>query len=380
MPGSWSKLYSNNSQRRTYTPANMPSIPLNHFRHLKRLADLRRTSVDAAVQFLLENVEASDENWLDGRWPGVSGEREVPCGSTPPDQLIRKIQGLPRNIRPVTDGQYLKDFDFFQEGQGLLGIEAEGVKLLDFEMATYRDREVFGLVKDLLPDMTVEQYRIYNTFCSQYLRLVREPNLFTMPNSRNPAIDAGCYVGYKAIALAQFVRGQPVLAFELAPENYEVLKRNVKNNPDLQVETFRAALSDKREKLVIHTRNERTMAHSLTNFEGLKEADTSLLNAGDANMVGDEVETILLDDVTMKYDRLSAVHISVNGHEPEVVKGAKETARKADILRVSCPYSRDGKPIFDLVVEQFNDFGVKVFGKSGAAVIAGRKQGNYHAV
>lgn len=358
----------------------MTALPLNHYRHLKRLADLRRASIPEALDFLMRNVEPVDENWLDPRWGETDETRNVELADHPADLVLRKIQGLPRNIRPVTDGPYLDAFSFFAGDQGLIGIEAEGVRMLDFEMVTARERDVFPLVKDLLPPMTLEEFRIYNTFNSQYLRLVRQPNLFTMPRIEAMAIDAGCYVGYKALALAQFTGGQPVLAFELASDNLDVLKLNAANNPKFAIRPTRAALSDSVVDMRINTRNERTMAHSLTSFAGLKEANQSLLSGRNVNTKGETIRTTLLDDYTRDAERLSAVHISVNGHEPEVVLGGMETARKADILRVSCPYSRDGRPIRDMVIDGFEKNGVKVHGISGAAVIAGGEIGEYHAV
>ena len=357
------------------------SLPINHYRHLKRLADLRRCDVPTALNFLMKaKIAPLDDNWIDVRWPGVTGEQNVEMNGHSRDLVIKKIQGLPRNIRPVTDGPYIDEFEFFTQDHGLLGIEAEGMKMLDFEMSTSRDREVFALVHDLLPRMTTEQYRVYNTFNNQCLRLVRQPELFTMPKTKAMAVDAGCYVGYKALAMAQFVGKNQVLAFELAADNFEVLKLNIANNPKVSIEPIRAALSDKIENLAIHTRNERTMAHSLTSFNKLKEAASSL--AGN-NQMGEREETIrtsLLDNYTQDVDRLSALHISVNGHEPEVVLGGLKTAKKADILRVSCPYSRDGKPIRDQVIDGLVSSGVDVFGISGAAVIAGKEIGNFHHV
>ena len=227
--------------------------------------------------------------------------------------------------------------------------------------------------------MSVEQFRIYNTFNSQYLRLVREPNLFTMPRTTAPAIDAGCYVGYKALAMAQFVDGCEVLAFELASDNYDVLRLNIANNPKSNVTPIRAALSDQRVNMSVNTRNERTMAHSLNVFSSLKEQNTSLLTNDESNRITDTVKTDLLDDYTDGMEALSAVHISVNGHEPEVVRGGNRTAAKTEILRISCPYKRDDRMVRDLVIQELTAQGVEVFGISGAAVIAGREQGDYHA-
>lgn len=358
----------------------MPTeLPLHHYRHLKRLADLRRCGVAEALEFVLDRVEPSAENWLDMHWGVTAETRRVELGGADADTVLAHIQGLPRNIRPVTDGPYLDEFEFFSDAPGLLGIRAAGVAVMDYEQVTAREAGVFPLVRDLLPPMSIEQFRVYNTFTSQYLRLVREPNLFTMPRIQAPAIDAGCYVGYKALAMAQFTGGHEVLAFELESTNFEVLERNVANNPGLPVRPIRAALSDRAIEMRIHTRNERTMAHSLSSFETLHEKNTSLLGTGEQSHKRGIVTTRLLDEFTGSMRSLSAVHVSVNGHEPEVLGGAHETLRKADIVRVSCPYVREGRPIRDLAIEQFERAGVPVFGISGAAVVAGTRLGEYHA-
>lgn len=356
----------------------MANLPLNHYRHLKRLADLRRCSVTEAVDYLMAHVDPVSRNWLDDRYGVPNEERAINVGKHDIDLVIRKIQGLPKNIRPVTDGPYLDEFTFFSGQQGLIGINADGVRILDFETVSARDASVFPLVKDLLPPMSLEQFHVYNTFNSQYLRLVRQPKLFTMPKTKAPAIDAGCYVGYKALAMARSTGGAPVLAFELDSDNFAVLQQNVANNPQFQVEAIRAALSDQTKNVTIHTRNERTMAHSLTNFHQLKEANTALLDGGQENKEGHEVQTTLLDSYTREIKTISAVHVSVNGHEPEVVRGGIQTAKRSSILRVSCPYSRDNRPVREMVIEAFTSNGINVFGISGAAVIAGTELGDYH--
>jgi len=363
-----------------WTDQMKTQIPLHHYHHLKRLADLRRCSIQEALVYLMDNIPPVDNNWIDSHWGQTTETRGLTIGNHNLADVLDRIQGLPRNIRPVTDGPYLNEFEFFSDQPGLLGIRAQGVSVMDFEMATSRDRAVYELVKDLLPPMTHEQYRVYNTFNSQYLRLVREPTLFTMPTIHAAAIDAGCYVGYKAFALAQFVGGHDVLAFELATENFEVLKLNIANNPSLSIKPIQAALSDQRVQTTIHTRNPKTMAHSLNNFETLKEQNTSLLGDTNQNWENGQVTTEFLDDFTVDYPSFSAVHISVNGHEPEVIGGGTKTIQKAKILRVSCPYQRDGRMVRDLVHEAFNRAGVQVFGKSGGALVAGQELGVQHAI
>jgi FkbM family methyltransferase len=357
----------------------MIQLPLNHYLHLKRLADLRRCKLPEAINYLFKAIEANPHNWIDEHWEFKNEIRSIDFQTSyTQQQIMDRIQGLPRNIRPVTDGPYLDHFEFFSAEPGLLGIQANDVKILDFEMATHRDKAVFALVQDLLPPMTNEQYRIYNTFCSQYLRLVRQPELFTMPRKKAPAIDAGCYVGYKALALSKFTNGDEVLAFEIASDNFHILKLNAALNPASKLRPLEIALSDSPREMTLNVRNERTMAYSLTNFESLKEEKTPLLEGTSHQALPKSVQTCLLDDFTKDYKELSAVHISVNGHEPEVTTGAIDTLRKTDIMRISCPYKRNEKAVFDIVADILRKADINVFGKSGAAVIAGTSLGHYH--
>lgn len=355
-------------------------IPLLHFQHLKRLATLRRCTLDEALDFVMAKVVPCGEDRLKKHFGESPELRKLDLHGHGRDEVLACIQGLPRNIRPVTDGPYLDEFRFLPEDGDLIGIEAEGVTVFDFKNRTQRDEEVFALVRDLLPEMSVEQYRLYSTFNSQYLRLVREPELFTMPRKPGIAIDAGCYVGYKALAMAQFTKGAPVLCFELLPEIFTALERNVARNPSFDIRPFCCALSDKRVSMPAFTRDQKSMANSLTSFGALKEWNTALGAESQVSQETQVVTTELLDDYTKDAERISCLHISVNGHEPEVLAGGGDTARRAEILRISAPYNRDDQPVRELVIKELQRLGVAVFGISGAAVIAGKDLNGYHAV
>lgn len=294
-------------------------IPLNHYRHFKRLCLLRRSSEDEVLDYMMKKIEPLKNNWIDERWPEVEGFRNLNIKNYRIKDVINSIQGIPRNIRPVTDGYYLNNFKFIHKHQGLIGIDSENIKILDFEKVTQREQDVFPLVRDLLPKMSIEEYRVYNTFNSQFLRLVREPKAFTMPTLNETSIDAGCYVGYKALAISMFTKGKDILAIELDDENFDVLKKNIKLN-NKQIIPVKAALSkNSGEILEMYTRNSKTMAHSLNDFSELKEANQLLAKQNSASVK--KITTITLDELVKDYKKFSVVHISVNGHEPEVVKG-----------------------------------------------------------
>lgn len=347
-------------------------IPLNHYRHFKRLCLLRRSSEDEVLDYMMKKIEPLNNNWIDERWPDVEGSRNLNIKNYRINDVINSIQGIPRNLRPVTDGYYLSNFKFIHKHQGLIGIDSENIKILDFEKVTQRERDVFPLVRDLLPKMSIEEYRVYNTFNSQFLRLVREPKAFTMPTLNETSIDAGCYVGYKALAISMFTNNKDILAIELDDENFDVLKKNIKLN-NKQIIPVKAALSKTSGEIhEMYTRNSKTMAHSLSDFSELKEANQLLAKQNSASIK--KITTITLDELAKNYKKFSVVHISVNGHEPEVVEGGINVLKNTDRIRISVPYIRNNIPVREIVLNELKRNRIYYIGKSGGAIEAGKKR------
>lgn len=361
----------------------MIEIPESYALHLKKFARLRRSELAEAVHWALARRISGDDPWLLRRYPDQQKTVILDIADVSRRQLMQIAQGLPPNIRPVTDGPYLKEFSLITSKQKLVGIEAEGLRIFDFKRATDRDVRVYELVADLLPNLTPEQFRAVNTFNAQYLRLVREPRLFTMPTgSGPPSIDAGAYVGHKAFALAKFCLG-PTYAIEMDSRNYELLELNISENSHLNVRGLQVALSDVSGSAPMFSREAGSMAQSLEKFQNLKEGAAPLLSdntkADDYPPNGDleTVEKETLDENFPEGD-FDAIHISVNGHEPEVVRGATGVLRRARLIRISCPYLRDDVPVIHLVRRELERAEIPVVGKSGGAIVAGDSAANYH--
>lgn len=113
--------------------------------------------------------------------------------------------------------------------------------------------------------------------------------------------DIGANIGTFTIPLSKKVK--EVLAFEPMPENVQWLEQNIQDNDVKNVTVFPIALGDKigEAKMVSHTTNE------YTNFS-MREGK------------GTQVKT--LDSI---HRRVDVMKIDVEGCEPAVLRGAKET-------------------------------------------------------
>lgn len=354
-------------------------IPVSHFRHLNNLAIARREGVAETALYLLEKGLCSDNNWVD-QDPRYNTQdkhetRVINFGDKTDInkmQLLRAIQALPVNIRAKTDGPIDGGFSFFEDEDGVQGITINGVSFLDPSKPGARDKAMFALLKDKFDSsMTLPEYRIFNVVNSQYLRLVKEPKLFTMPIREQVAVDAGAFVGYKAFAMAHHVGAEGhVLAFEIDEQNYELLKKNIKlNKMENSITPICCALSDRIEELTLYTQEQGTMGHSLTHFQGTGNPTASSIQ----NPSIRKVQTKLLGDELKKqgFNRVDCLHVSVNGHEAEVLNGLQEYCKNVGVYRVTCIFKKDGVLVEDKVKAYFEHNNIMIAGRSGGALVAG---------
>ena len=121
-------------------------------------------------------------------------------------------------------------------------------------------------------------------------------------------VDVGAHIGVSAIMLRRLA--QRVIAFEPSPPNAEFLHRNLALNGITNVEPITMAISSDRETLQFH----------VAQFS----AGSHVMSAGDlsrgAPMI--EVPAIPLDQVELP--PISFIKIDAEGHEPEVLAGARQ--------------------------------------------------------
>ena len=136
------------------------------------------------------------------------------------------------------------------------------------------------------------------------------------------------------------------------------------------IKGFKVGLSDNIQESIIYTRQKKTMAHSLEKFDQLSEANSKI----GLNSFGQVIKTQLLNNYTKKFRKISALHISVNGHEHRVVNGSINTIKKTSKLRIACPYNLNGIPVRKLVTEKFMEIGYKNYKYHGGAVVFEKNQ------
>jgi FkbM family methyltransferase len=134
------------------------------------------------------------------------------------------------------------------------------------------------------------------------------------------AIDVGANVGLHTIALAQRVgpRGC-VFAFEPDPANFSLLQRNIARNHCTNVRAFQTALSDRTGEALLYQSSNNRGALSLCS-ENVR-TPAPLAPVAVATRRGDEL-------IPQAVKRLRLVKIDVEGAEPLVVKGLRETLRR----------------------------------------------------
>ena len=350
---------------------NNIKIPYYYYRVLNDFSLLIKKNHKETIKYILNNFIPSESLWVKDRYGHLSSkEYTIPNPGIKIDVFFLTLESLPRNIRPLTDSYYLKDYRFLHDQKELIGIEACGIKIYDYQIVTSREKNIFPHVSHFFKNMTLEEYRIYNQFNSQFYRLINEPSVFQMPDTDdyNIAIDVGCYVGYKVFALSfnkkKFTR--PVIGFEMDEENFNIFNINIHINK-LQniIKSHKVGLSDNIKKSIMYTRQKKTMAHSLEKFDQLSEANSKI----GLNSSGQVIETQLLDNYTKKYKKISALHISVNGHEHQVVNGSINTIKKTSKIRVACPYNLNGIPVRELVSKKFMEIGYKNYKYHGGAIV-----------
>lgn len=356
------------------------TLPYRHYYYLKILSSLRRESVQEAIAFLYNNIDEDGNNWIDTRFahytkPPVDIDVTDIKVNVSEATLMRKIQALPNGIKPITDGPYSFDVDFEEDKQYSI-IRILGYKIYDYKENRNTDRisRIYPLVADKFPfAMTIGQYGSYRDAGSQFWRLIQEKDKETMPKSGEIAMDVGAHIGYRALAMHHCVGSKgKVYAIEVEDENYQLLQKNIEANNLSNMVAFQEAIDSTSRTATLYTRDKQSMAHGLKSFEAIE--DPSAIDRKQANNFTKEVNTLSMDDLFKKYgiEKVDNMHISVTGHEIEVLNGINTILPQLKKLRVSCPYKTNGVPNIDTAKEILEQKGFSNFNTHGSAIIGER--------
>ena len=135
--------------------------------------------------------------------------------------------------------------------------------------------------------------------------------------------DVGANVGIMSLQFAKSIPQGNVYAFEPTHYAYKRLKKNISLNTASNIITIQSFVS--RQSM----RDHQIKAYSSWKVDGKKTGNTHPVHGGTA-MPADDVPAISLDDfcVNEKNSRLDFIKIDTDGHEIDVLMGAKECIGK----------------------------------------------------
>lgn len=144
-------------------------------------------------------------------------------------------------------------------------------------------------------------------------------------------LDIGAAFGYFTL-LSAYKTGENgrVISFEADPVNFQILKQNTYiNNFHKRTTLVNKAVSDRVGKAKLH--------YKADNLYGMN----SLVGKSDERSV--EVDTVTIDSFLQQHNinNVSVIKMDVEGYEPYVMRGMKETIRNSKNLRIVFEFSPD---------------------------------------
>ena len=149
-------------------------------------------------------------------------------------------------------------------------------------------------------------------------------------------VDAGCYIGYKPIAYADHVGPDgKVVAVEMMPDNYDLLRRNVEANGLVdRIATVNCGLSDRTGTMTArrYRKQQATIADDLDQLQGF---------GADCEVPVDTLANVF--DRTLGDRDVDFLNVQVNGNELDVLAGLGPWTHRVRSFSVTSPYTRDGQ-------------------------------------
>jgi FkbM family methyltransferase len=173
-------------------------------------------------------------------------------------------------------------------------------------------------------------------------------------------IEAGAYVGFKAIGYADHVGpGGKVIAIEIDRDNFELMRLNVEQN-GLQdvVDCVNCGVWSKRDRVVDRFRD-RT-AHTIARTEEhpyCTSADTIATDTLDNIIDASGVETV------------DFLNLQLNGAEIEALEGLQRRLESVKVLHIAACFSRGEVRNADVVTRMLERRGCVILGRSETGVI-----------
>jgi FkbM family methyltransferase len=191
----------------------------------------------------------------------------------------------------------------------------------------------YGIIKCISNDLAVCEAILQNSIWEEQLfKDYFEPHI----KEDTTVLDCGAYIGSHTILMKKLNRNNDIFAFEMMPEHYKILQDNIKLNNFDNILAFNFALGDKIDRVKLPNVN---YNDKLTNYGG-----TSIQM--EKNNV--DIPLITLDFIMPIIKKpVSFIKIDVEGHEIELLLGAKKIIEKyKPIIEIE---------IWDILYDKFNN-------------------------
>jgi len=172
-----------------------------------------------------------------------------------------------------------------------------------------------------------------------------ETNIFKKQIKKgNIVLDIGANIGYYTLIAAKLVgKDGKVFAFEPDPNNFLLLKKNVKLNNYQNVTLVNKAISDKSKNIKLYL--------SKNNF-----GDHRIYKSSE-NRESINIKCIRLDDYFKKINqRVDIIKMDIQGAEWAAIKGMQSLLRKNPNIKIIMEFSSDDLRKFGVNPKEFLDF------------------------
>ena len=262
--------------------------------------------------------------------------------------LDLSVKSIPGNLRKADAP--LTDLDIRSTGveDGCPWIRMGNGRIFHSQPTKLRYARLFHLMRDRTPNSlkpetyqsAIDARRLYAQGCNY--------DLFPGPGAT--VVDAGAYVGYKAISFADAVGPSGrVIAIELDKENARLLRKNVEQNE----------LTD---RIEVHEcgvwsfdgeadyTGESHMQHTLASMDGKEYAARGSVNTRTLDTIFDASGIEYVD----------FLNIQVNGAEVEALHGLDRWWSRVGVIRIAAYYQHEGRNISEDVLGILEQRGAEI--------------------
>jgi FkbM family methyltransferase len=243
-------------------------------------------------------------------------------------------------------------------------------KDINFKAFLYKSIQLFRLDNIVLLEIHVTKYD-YKVCCrlnkeDVVASTIHEEDMimehFT-PKQGDVVVDLGANIGrYAVIASKRIGQNGKVVAIEAHPENFQILKKNIKLNRLANVVPLNYAVSSKETKIKLYTPDEElgyTMHHSIM-FEYLSPR-FKMKTEGKYREVNANTLDNLLQQNGIEQGQVNWIKIDVEGAEFEVLKGAHNVLSKSkDIVLIIEVHGSANNNNYNSIIELLNLYNFKI--------------------